>query len=113
MAYCRLQDNNIDSQSKVFQVDLGGVKIKRTTATVNTHMITEDEIGKRLLILEDYEIDEDQRIRNLHFLLKDLEPHETVEIEEVKTLGDEIVIAELAVPRPQNQPPNDTILRDR
>ena len=112
MAYCRLQDN-IDSQPKGFQVDLGGVKIKRTTATVNTHMITEDEIGERLLILEDYEIDEDQRIRNLHFLLKDLEPHETVEIEEVKNLGDEIVIAELAVPRPENQPANDTILRDR
>ena len=118
MAYCRLQDN-IDAQPKGFQIDLGGVKIKRTTATVNTHMITEDEIGERLLILENYKIDSDETIRGAHFPLKDLGPNETAEIKEVKTLGSRIAIAELAVvskfPQPPQfeQPPNDVIIRDR
>ncbi|RKU20656.1 hypothetical protein C6503_05535 [Candidatus Poribacteria bacterium] len=118
IAYCRLQDN-IDSQPKGFQVDLGGVKIKRTTATVNTHIITEDKIGERLLILEDYKIDSDKTIRGAHFLLKDLGPDETAEIKEVKTLGSRIAIAELVIlaedPQPPQfpQPPNDVIITDR
>ena len=118
MAYYRLQDN-IDSPPKTFQIDLGGVKIKRTNATVNTSMITEGEIGERLLILENYKIDSDETIRDAHFLLKDLGPDETVEIEEVKNLGDKIAIVELAVvskfPQPpqEPQPPNDVIITDR
>ncbi len=118
MAYCQLQDN-IDSPPKTFQIDLGGVKIKRTNATVNTSMITEGEIGERLLILENYKIDSDETIRDAHFLLKDLGPDETVEIEEVKNLGDKIAIVELAVvskfPQPpqEPQPPNDVIITDR
>lgn len=118
MAYCRLQDN-IDSPPKTVQINLGGVKIKRTPATVNTHMITEGEIGERLLIIEKYDIDSDQTIRDIHFLLKDLGPDEAVEIEEVKNLGDKIAIVELAVvskvPQPpqDSQPPNDVIITDR
>ena len=112
MAYCRLQDN-IDSQPKGIKINIGGVEVKHTAATINTHIITEDEIGERLLILEDYKIDKDQKIRNLHFLLKDLAPHETVEIEEVTNLGDKIVIAELKVLPRENQPPNDSIFKDR
>ena len=96
IAYCRLQDN-IDSPPKTFQIDVGGVKIKRTSATVNTHMITEDEIGERLLIIEKYQIDSDKTVRDLNFLLKDLGPDEAVEIEEVENLGDKIAIVELAV----------------
>ena len=69
MAYCRLQDN-MDSPSKTFQVNLGGVKIKRTNATVNTHIITEGEIGERLLIIEKHNLDSDKTVRNLHFLLQ-------------------------------------------
>jgi len=118
VAYSRLQDN-IDSPQKTFQIDLGGVKIKRTTATVNTHIITEDEIGERLLILENYKIDSDKTIRGAHFLLKDLGPNETVEIEEVKNLGDKIAIVELVIvpqdPQPPQfpQPPNDVTITDR
>ena len=118
VAYCRLQDN-IDSPQKTFQIDLGGVKIKRTTATVNTHVITEDEIGERLLILENYKIDSDKTIRGAHFLLKDLGPNETAEIKEVKTLGSRIAIVELVIvpqdPQPPQfpQPPNDVIITDR
>ena len=106
IAYAPLQ-GNIDSQSKGFKFNTGPVEveIKNTKGTVNTHGITEDVIGERILILEDYDIDTDKRIRNLHFLLKDLEPHETVEIEEIKNLGDKIVIAELAVEPQEKQPP--------
>ena len=105
IAYSRLQ-GNINAQSKEFKINIGPVEIKHTEGTVNTHAITEDVIGERTLILENYEIDTDKRIRNLHFLLKDLEPHETVEIEEVKNLGDKIVIAELVVEPQEKQPPN-------
>ena len=118
MAYCRLQDN-VDSQPKTFQIDLGGVKIKRTNATVNTHMITEDEIGERLLILENYEIDSDETIRDAHFLLKDLGPDEDAEIKEVRTLGSRIAIVELEIVPQELQPPqhfqpsNDVIITDR
>ena len=103
IAYSRLQ-GNIDSQSKEFKINIGPVEIKHTEGTVNTYGITEDVIGERTLILENYEIDTDKRIRNLHFLLKDLEPHETIEIEEIKNLGDRIVIAELVVEPQEKQP---------
>ena len=96
IAYSVSQDN-IDSEPKGFKINIGGVEVKHTPASVNTHMITENKIGERLLILEDYEIDTDKRIRNLHFLLKDLAPDETAKVEEVKNLGDRIVIAELVV----------------
>ena len=118
MAYCRLQDN-IDPPPKGFQINLGGVKIKRTSATANTHIITEGEIGERLLILENYKLDSDKTIRGAHFLLKDLGPDETAEIKEVTTLGSRIAIAELVIvpqdPQPPQfpQPPNDVIITDR
>ena len=102
-AYCRLQDN-INSPPKTFHLDLGGVKIKRTPATENIWGITEDKIGERLLFMEKYEIDSDETIRDLQFLLKDLRPDEQVEIEEVKNLGDRIVIVELAVEPREAQP---------
>jgi hypothetical protein len=112
MAYCRLQDN-VDSPLKAFKINVGGVEIKHTTATVNTHMITEGEIGERLLIIEKYKIDSDKTVRDLHFLLKDLEPHETVKIKEMMTLGSRIAIAELAIVPQDPQPPNDVIITDR
>ena len=102
IAYCRLQ-GNIDSQAKGFKINIGPVEIKHTEGTVNTHAITEDVIGERILILENYEIDTDKRIQNLHFLLKDLAPDETAKVEEVKNLGDRIVIAELAVEPQEKQ----------
>ena len=111
IAYCRLQDN-IDPSPNGFEINLGSVKIKHTKSTVNTSIITEDEIGKRLLIIEKYKIDSDKTVRDLHFLLKDLGADETAEINEVKTLGSKIAIVELAIIQPENQPSNDMILRD-
>ena len=112
VAYCSLQ-GNIDSAQNAFKINIGPLEIKHTEGTVNTHAITEDEIGERILILENYEIDTDKRIQNLHFLLKDLASDETAKVEEVKNLGDRIVIAELTVEPQKKQPLNDTILRDR
>ena len=102
VAYCRLQDN-IDLQPKGFKINIGGVKIKRGTRTIDTHIITENEIGNRILILEKYETQSNEILRNLQFLLRDLEPDETVKIEEVKNLGNKIAIAELAVESPWEQ----------
>ena len=102
VAYCRLQDN-IDLQPKGFKINIGGVKIKRGTRTIDTHIITENEIGDRILILEKYETKSNEILRNLQFLLRDLEPDETVKIEEVKNLGNKIAIAELAVESPWEQ----------
>ena len=76
-------------------------------------MITEGEIGERLLIIEKYKIDSDKTVRDLHFLLKDLEPHETVKIKEMMALGSRIAIAELAIVPQDPQPPNDVIITDR
>ena len=120
MAYCRLQDN-IDSQPKGFEINLGGVKIKHTTSRThkNIEMITEAENGDHILSIEKYKIDSDETVRNIHFRLKDLTPDETVEIQEVKTLGSRIAIAELeVVPKfpqlPQfPEPPKDVIITDR
>ena len=104
IAYAHLQDDNINLSQEALKLKIGHVEIKETKSTVNTHAITEDALGERLLILQDYEID-DIRIQNLHLLLKDLEPHETVSIEEIETLGDKIVIVELAVePQEEQQP---------
>ena len=102
IAYSVSQDN-IDSQPKGFKINIRGVKVKHTPASVNTHMITFGEIGERILILEDYEIDTDKKIRNLHFLLKDLAPDETVKIDGAKTLGSRIAIVELAVEPQEKQ----------
>ena len=118
MAYCRLQDN-IDSQPEGFQIDLGGVKIKRRTSINNIETITETENGDHILSIEKYRIDSDKTVRNIHFRLKDLGPDETVEIQEVNTLGSRIAIVELAIvskfPQPPEfqQPPNDVIIKDR
>ncbi|MDE0466520.1 MAG: hypothetical protein OYL97_05650 [Candidatus Poribacteria bacterium] len=96
IAYSVSQDN-IDSHSEGFKINIGPVELKHTPGSTNTHMITFGEIGERLLILKKYKIDSDKTVRDLHFLLKDLAPDETAKIKEVKNLGDRIVIAELAV----------------
>ena len=106
MAYCRLQDN-VDSSSKGFKVNIGGVKIKRTNRRVNTveyeEIITDEKSGHPILIIEKYETDSDKMLRNLRFLLKDLAPDETVKIEKIKNLGSRIAIAELAVEPQEKQ----------
>lgn len=99
----------MDSQPEGFKINIGPVEIKHTPASVNKHIITFGEIGERLLILKKYKIDSDKTVRDLHFLLKDLESHETVEIEEIKNLGNKIVIAELAVESQGEQLPESQL----
>lgn len=104
-----VSQGNIDSQPEGFKINIGPVEIKHTPASVNTHIITFGEIGERLLILEEYKIDSDKTVRDLHFLLKDLESHETVEIDGIKNLGNKIVIAELAVESQREQLPESQL----
>lgn len=96
IAYSVSQDN-IDSHFEGFKINIGPVELKHTPGSTNTHIITFGEIGERFLILKKYKIDSAKTVRDLHFLLRDLESHETVEIEGIKNLGNKIVIAELAV----------------
>ena len=115
MAYCRLQDN-IDSSSKGFKINIGSVKIKGAhTVEYKEYkeIITDEKTGHPILIIEKHDTDSEKMLRDLRFLLKDLAPDETVKIKEVKNLGSRIVIAELAVVPRESQPLNDVILRDR
>lgn len=113
MAYCRLQDY-MDSPPKEFEIYIRTYKIEHTDTFEHKETTIDEKNGHPLLSIEKYEcIDSGKTARNLPFLLKDLEPHETVGIGEVINLGDKIVIAELKVLPPENQPPNDMIFRDR
>ena len=113
MAYCRLQDY-IDSPPKEFEINVSIFKNAHTnTVEYYKETITDEKSGHPILIIDKHGIDADKTDRNLHFLLKDLEPHETVGIEKVRNLGDKIVIAELRVVPRESQPPNGMIFRDR
>ena len=113
MAYCRLQDY-IDSPPKEFEIYISNYKIEHTDTFEYKETTIDEKSGHPLLMIEKYAfIDSDKTARNLPFLLKDLEPHETVGVGEVINLGNQIVIAELKVLPRENQPPNDTILKDR
>ena len=97
MAYCRLQDY-IDSPPKEFEIYIRTYKIEHRDRFEYKETTIDEKSGHPILIIEKYEfIDSDKTARNLPFLLKDLEPHETVGIGEVINLGDNIAIAELAV----------------
>ena len=113
MAYCRLQDY-VDAPPQEFEIYFSTYKIEHTDTFEYKETIIDEKSGHPLLIIEKYEfINSDKTARNLPFLLKDLEPHETVGIGEVINLGDQIVIAELKVVPRENQPPNDIIFKDR
>ena len=113
MAYCRLQDY-IDSPPKEFEIYIRNFKIEHTDTFEYKETTIDEKSGHPILIIEKHKfIDSDKTARNLPFLLKDLEPHETVGVGEVINLGDKIVIAELKVLPRENQPPNDMIFKDR
>ena len=105
IAYCRLEDY-IDPPPKEFGIYTSTFKIEHTNTVEYKETIIDQKSGHPILMIEKYEfIDSDKTARNLRFLLKDLEPHETVGIEEVRNLGDRIVIVELAVEPQEKQPP--------
>lgn len=87
---------------------------------------TANNFEGNMLNIETYKTDSNKQyklIRKLSFPLDDLEPHETVEVEEKKKLGDDIHIAYLkVVPKKnepirvvpnRNRPTNQPFLRDR
>lgn len=104
IAYCRLQDY-IDPPPKEFEIYASTFKIEHTNTVEYKETTIDQKSGHPILIIEKYEfIDSDKTARNLPFLLKDLEPHETIGIQEVRNLGDRIVIAELVVEPQEKQP---------
>lgn len=106
IAYCRLQDY-IAPPPKEFKIYASTFKIEHTNTVEYKETIIDEKSGHPILIIEKYEfIDSDKTARNLPFLLKDLEPQEIVGIQEVRNLGDRIVIAELGVEPQEKQPPN-------
>ena len=103
MAYCRLQDN-MEPQPKGVEVNIGGVRIRHIRGTHNltreyNEIVTDAKSGHLTLIIEKHET-KDGIVRNLRFLLKDLEPDETVKVKKIRNLGSRIAIAELAVEPP-------------
>ena len=57
--------------------------------------------------------DEEIGSQKLSFVLKDLQPHETVEVENKQKLGDDVFLVNLRVVRKENQNIKDEILSDR
>lgn len=92
--------------------------VKRTPATMTANTFEDDMIN-----IETYNAKSKKLIRKLSFPLDDLDPHETVEVEDKKKLGDDIHIAYLkVVPKKnepvrinskRNRPTNQPFLRDR
>ena len=77
-----------------------GVRHKVPRITFRDVEITEDDSENFILKIETYDATDPHKvkmIRRLQFLLKDLEDHETVSIEEITNLGEEIFIADLEV----------------
>lgn len=69
----------------------------------------EDENGRHLLTVKTT----DGKIRNLSFLIKDLAPHETVEVEDKKELGDDMYIVYWKVVPKENRVINNLMVTDR
>lgn len=110
MAYCLLHDNMYSGPKTFFKVH----KSVKSTNTVKYNEITaEEKDGYHILTVEKYRIDSDITLRDLRFVIKGLEPDETVKLEEIKNLGNRIAIAELVVVPQESQAINDVVPKDR
>ena len=105
-AYCLIPDSK-ESSWKV--AGLGITYEVKNTATFDDVEI--DANGNRILNIETD--DSDIPPQNLRFLLKDVQPHETVEVEDKKKLGEDILLAYLKVVPKNNQLTNDVNVTDR
>ena len=89
-AYCLYQKDGVDRPKAP------GITYK----TYREVKIDKDDNENRILTIETYDATDPHKvkmIRQLQFLLKDLQDHETVSIEKIKNLGEEIIIADLEV----------------
>ena len=91
-------DDKITTYCLSQEVDIDKHKVPRRT--YRDVEISEDESENHILKIETYDATDPHKvkmIRRLKFLLKDLEDHETVSIEDIDNLGEEIFIAVLEV----------------
>ena len=118
-AYCYLPEAKKPKKKKpMFWINFD---VKRTPKTATAYNFEDN-----MLHIETYKADSNKLnklIRKLSFPLDDLEPHETVKVEDKKELGEDIHIAYLkVVPKKnepirivpeRNRPTNQPFLRDR
>lgn len=115
-AYCYLPEVKKEKKKKpMFWINFD---VKRTPETATTHTFEDGMIN-----IETYNAKSKKLIRKLSFPLDDLEPHETVEVEKKKKLGEDIHIAYLKVVPKKNErmrvvpnrsrPTNRPFLKDR
>lgn len=115
-AYCYLPEAKKPKKKKpMFWINFD---VKRTSATMTANTFEDGMIN-----IETYNAKSKKLIRKLSFPLDDLAPHETVEVEDKKKLGDDIHIAFLKVVPKKNEiirvapqksrPTNQPFLRDR
>ncbi len=100
IAYCMIPD----SRKSSWKYSKFGITVE-VTDTVTFDNVESDADGNRILEIETD--DSDMPIQNLRFLLKDLQPDETVEVENKSKLGDDIFIAHLKV-----IPKKDELMQD-
>ncbi len=118
-AYCYLPEaKKPKKKNSLFWINFDVEKTPRTATAYN--------FEDNMIHIETYKADSNKLnklIRRLSFPLDDLEPHETVEVEDKKKLGEDIHIAYLkVVPKKneptrvvpnRNRPTNQPFLRDR
>lgn len=105
-AYCRIPEHE-ESSWKISQL---GVTIEYTDTTTFENLDTDANGNPVLEILtEDKEIGS----QKFSFVLKDLQPHETVEVENKQKLGEDVFLVDLMVVPKNYQNINDGILLDR
>ena len=96
-AYCFFP-NAKKSSKKISKFGIN-FEVKRTPKTATTYNFEE-----KMLSIETYNPDTHQLIRKLSYPLDDLEPNETVEVEDREKLGEDIHIAYLKVVPKKNEP---------
>lgn len=106
LAYCRIPEYEESS----WKISKFGVTIEVTDTTTFENLNTDAEGNPVFEILAG---DEEIGSHKLSFVLKDLQPHESVEVENKQKLGDDVFLVNLRVVRKENQNIKDEILSDR
>ena len=106
LAYCRIPEHEESS----WKISKFGVTVEVTETTAFENLEIDTDGNPVLEILTD---DEEIGNQKLSFVLKELQPHETVEVENKQKLGDDVFLVNLKVVPKNNQNLNDDILSDR
>ena len=106
LAYCRIPEYEESS----WKISKFGVTVEVTDTTTFENLEIDTEGNP---VLEFLTGDEEIGNQKLSFVLKELQPHETVEVENKQKLGDDVFLVNLKVVPKNNQNLNDDILSDR